>query len=365
MNPLIQLLEQGQSVWLDYIRRGMVMSGELRNLIHADGLRGVTSNPTIFEKAIGESADYDEALKQLLASRPGIRPEAIYELLSVEDIRMAADVLRPVYDETGGRDGYVSLEVSPQLAHDTARSIGEARRLWREVNRPNLMVKIPATREGIPAIESLLSEGINVNITLMFSLSHYEAVAKAFLRGTARAPNPRRIASVASVFVSRIDTAVDALLHKIGTQRALALQGKIAIANAKVIYGSFREIFDGPAFESLRKDGVHSQRVLWGSTGTKNPAYSDVMYVEELIGRDTVNTMPPHTLEAFRDHGRVRGATVEEGLEEAKSRLVELKSLGIDLEAVTDRLQEEGVASFTASLSKLMSTLDRKCLEVA
>jgi len=360
MNPLKELNQHGQSVWMDYISRKMITSGDLRRLIDQDGVTGLTSNPAIFEKAIDESADYDDELKKLLDADAGIQAPAIYEKLSVDDIRMAADTLRPVHDRTRGADGYVSIEVSPRLAKDTEESIREARRLWREVGRPNLMVKIPATREGLPAIESLLAEGININITLMFSLAHYEAVARAFLRGAQRCPDARRLASVASIFVSRVDTAVDAALDSIGTPEALALRGKIAIANARMIYQKFREIFHGAPFAELRRRDVRVQRVLWGSTGTKNPAYSDVLYVEELIGPETINTMPLQTLSAFRDHGRARGNTAEEEVEAARSYLARLKGLGVDLDMITEKLQEDGVSAFNASLDKLLANLDKK-----
>jgi transaldolase len=360
MDPLKQLQEVGQSVWIDYIRRDFIRGGELARLIDQDGLAGITSNPTIFEKAIDESTDYDDSLRSLLERVPGIDAARIYEALSIEDIRMAADVLRPVYDHTGGSDGFVSIEVSPYLSRDTEGSIAEARRLWQEVARPNLMVKIPATREGIPAIEACLAEGININITLMFSLAHYQAVAGAFLRGAMRCAHPQTLRSVASVFVSRIDTMIDHELESNGAPEALSLRGKVAIANAKVIYREFRKIFHGEQFAKLRERGVPVQRVLWGSTGTKNPAYSDVLYIEELIGPDTINTMPLKTIDAFRDHGRVRGATVQEGLKVAQSNLDLLKRLGIDLETATETLQQEGLAAFAASLDKLFASIERK-----
>jgi len=307
MNPLKQLQQCGQSVWMDYISRRMITSGDLGRLVDQDGVTGLTSNPAIFEKAIDESADYDIDLSKSIDADASIQALAIYEKLSVDDIRMAADILRPVHERTLGADGYLSIEVSPYLAKNTEESVNEARRLWREVGRPNLMVKIPATSEGIPAMESLLVDGININITLMFSLAHYEAVAGAFLRGAARCRDARRLASVASIFVSRVDTVVDAALHSIGTPEALALRGRVAIANARMIYQRFREIFHGAPFAELRRRDVRVQRVLWGSIGTKNPAYSDVLYVEELIGPETISTVPLQTVNAFRDHGRVRG----------------------------------------------------------
>lgn len=355
MDPLKQLQEYGQSVWIDYLRRDFIVKGELSRMINDDGLAGITTNPTIFEKAINESADYDEALTKLLDANPHIDAATVYEKLSVEDIRMAADVLRPVYDRRRGSDGFVSIEVSPYLSRDTEGTIAEARRLWREVDRPNVMVKIPATAEGIPAIEACLADGININITLMFSLAHYRAVAEAFLRGAARCPHPETLSSVASVFVSRIDTVIDRDLQSIGTPAALDLRGKVAIANAKVIYNEFRNIFDGERFAKLRDRGVRVQRVLWGSTATKNPAYSDVLYVEELIGPQTINTMPLKTLSAFRDHGRVRGETVQDGLELAQSQLDLLRNLNIDLDAATEKLQQEGLTGFSASLDKLLN----------
>lgn len=360
MNPLHQLQDHGQSIWLDYVRRKLITSGELRQLVEVDGLTGVTSNPTIFEKAIDESTDYDAELRTLLEADPRAATAEIYEKLMVHDIQMAADVLRPVYDDTSGADGYVSIEVSPKLARVTAESITEARRLWKEVGRPNLMVKIPATPEGIPAIQALLADGININITLMFSLAHYEAVAAAFLAGAAQCANRRRLASVASIFVSRVDSKVDRALENIGTPEALALRGRIAIANAKIIYRRFRQIFYDGRFKELGSAGLRRQRVLWGSTGTKNPAYSDVLYIEELIGEDTINTVPVPTLNAFREHGRVRGVTITEGVEQAEADLEHLKGLGIDLDAVTEELQNEGVASFSASMEKLLASLEKK-----
>ena len=357
----IELVHQsGQSMWLDFISRSLITSGELGLMVEQGGLTGVTSNPAIFEKAIDGGHDYDESISRILSAEPRLTAYELYERLSVEDVRMAADVLRGVYDHTHGADGFVSIEVSPYLAHDTRASISDATRLWEGVGRPNLMVKIPATAEGIPAIEELLAQGVNVNVTLMFSLEHYNAVASAFLRGIERAPDPMRVASVASVFVSRVDTAVDHALGEIGTPEALALRGKVAIANAKVIYARFRERFYSARFAALRSRGVRVQRVLWGSTGTKNPEYSDGFYVEELIGPDTIDTVPPATLQAFREHGRVRGLTLDEGLSESKRILNQLSNLGINLSAITQQLQIAGVAAFSASLNKLLSTIQAK-----
>ena len=359
MNPLRELQRYGQSVWLDYIRRSLITGGELERLVREDGLRGVTSNPTIFDKAISGSSDYDDAIGRAIDNDPDISEKLLFEAIAVEDIQLAADILRPVYDETDGRDGFVSMEVSPLLAHDTKATIEEAHRLWKRVSRPNLMIKVPATREGIPAIESLISDGINVNITLMFSMAHYEAVAKAYIRGLERAEKPERIASVASFFVSRVDTAVDRILDEIGTPEALSLKGRIAIANAKNVYRRFREIFYGDGFSRLQKKGARVQRPLWASTGTKNPLYSDVLYVESLIGEDTVNTLPPATLNAFRDHGKV-APTLTQGMDEALDALEALKKIKVSLEEITERLQEDGVRSFAASFDKLMDSLKEK-----
>ena len=369
MNPLEQLLQCGQSVWLDSISRDLIKSGQLQRLVTGDKLHGLTSNPTIFEQAIGHSDAYDNALRQLLRANEKQTEKTLFEALAIEDIRMAADVLRPVYDETHGGDGYVSLEVSPHLARDTGGSIAEAKRLWQAVERPNLMIKIPGTHEGIPAIEQLISEGINVNVTLMFSLRHYDAVARAYITGLERrdaySPGGNKIwpVSVASFFVSRVDNVIDPMLEKIGTQEALALRGKIAIANAKLAYQRFRETFYGEPFDSWRKKGVHVQRPLWASTSTKNPAYSDVLYVEELVGPDTVNTLPLKTLEAFRDHGRA-SETLGKGLAQAEADVAQLKKLGIDLNAVTEKLQNDGVDSFAASYDKLLASLKKKRQEI-
>ena len=322
MNPLKALHGYGQSVWLDYIRRSLLTSGELARLIEEDGLRGVTSNPAIFEKAITGSTDYAETLKALVAQFR--EAKAIYEQVAIHDIRDAADILRVVYDQSEQRDGYVSFEVSPYLARDTSRTLEEARRLWQAVERPNVLIKVPATPEGIPAIEQLISEGINVNVTLLFALETYERVAEAYISGVrkwaAQGGDVRGIASVASFFISRIDTAIDALLTarlktvKRPAERAMlqSLMGKVAIANGKLTYQRYQEIFKGEGWQFLANKGAQTQRVLWASTSTKNPHYRDVMYIEELIGPDTVNTIPPSTFEAFRDHGRLRASLSEE-----------------------------------------------------
>ncbi|MBN1460134.1 MAG: transaldolase [Armatimonadetes bacterium] len=359
MNPLSQLHQLGQSVWLDYIDRELLVSGKLARLIEEDGVRGVTSNPTIFDKAISSSDTYDEEIRAIISEEPDIDTVTLYERLANSDIQHACDSLRAVYDESEGGDGYVSLEVSPHLARDTGATIVEARRLWSAIDRPNLMIKVPATREGIPAIETLLGEGYNINITLMFSRAHYEAVAQAYLRGIARAPDALRPASVASFFVSRVDTELDQALDEIGTPEALALRGKIAVANSKLVYRRFTEVFHGEECMVLRARGARCQRVLWGSTSTKNPEYSDILYVEELIGPDTVNTMPPATIDAFRDHGEAR-SSVDQGVEEAESHLAKLAELGIDLNEATEELQQEGVKAFADSFDHLLQTIDEK-----
>jgi len=355
-----QLGHYGQSIWLDYISRQIIYSGELKRMVEEDGLSGVTTNPTLFEKAIDGSHDYDRAFERLLAIDSHVDAQTLYERLSIEDVQMAADVLRPVYDHTKGRDGFVSIEVSPYLAHDTPATIVEAQRLWNEVSRPNLMVKIPATQEGIPAIDALLASGINVNITLIFSRRQYEAVMRAFLSGIENAPDPTRTVSVASVFVSRIDTIVDSLLEQMGSPEALGLRGKIGVANAKLIYREFKTVFYSARFAGLRLRRVPVQRVLWGSTGAKNPAYSDVLYVEELIGPDTINAVPPATLHAFKDHGYVRGPTLEEEVTEAEAALNLLSRLGIDLNAIAEKLQTDGVVAFAASMDKVLATINQK-----
>ncbi|MCI4342967.1 MAG: bifunctional transaldolase/phosoglucose isomerase [Thermoplasmata archaeon] len=360
MTRLSDLVAVGQSPWLDYIRRSMLASGELRRMVEVDGITGITINPTIFDKAIAGSEDYDSALQALLAKEPTLSPAQLYERLAVEDVTRAADVLRPVYDRTHGVDGFVSLEVAPGLAHDTAGTIAEGRRLWDAVDRPNLLIKVPATPEGIPAIEELLAQGVNVNITLMFSLAHYEAVAQAYLRGLARTPEPTRLASVASVFVSRIDSAVDKLLDASPAPEAKRLRGKIAIANCRVVYARFLEIFHGLGFAPWIGKGAHPQRPLWASTSTKDPAYRDTLYVEELIGPETVDTIPPATLTAFEDHGVIRRDAVAGGLSEARAELTLAATIGIDLAKVTDDLQVEGVALFSASYDHLLSSLAAK-----
>ncbi|NBB86623.1 MAG: bifunctional transaldolase/phosoglucose isomerase [Bacteroidetes bacterium] len=356
--PTQALRAQGQSMWLDYIRRSLMTSGQLQRLIDEDELRGLTSNPAIFQQAIGGSDEYDDDLEELLEQDPSLDASALYEHLAVEDIQRAADVLRPVYDETGV-DGVVSLEVSPHLARDTKGTIEEGRRLWNAVDRPNLMIKVPATEAGIPAIEQLISEGINVNVTLMFSLDHYEAVANAYIRGLERADDPRGIVSVASFFVSRVARAVDTLLEKSDADVDFN-GGDVAVANARLAYQRFQEIFQGDAFAELRAKGAFVQRPLWASTSTKNPAYSDVRYVEELIGPETVNTIPPQTLDAFRDHGTVRGSTITEDLDEARALMDTLEEMNIDLDEITEDLQEVGVQKFATPFDDMLQTLEDK-----
>ena len=358
MAGMKELHALGQSIWLDYIRRSMIRGGELRELI-SHGLRGLTSNPSIFEKAISGGIEYEDDLRSALQEAPDASASVLFERLAITDIREAADRLRRVYDESDGRDGFVSLEVSPHLAHDSTTTIAEAHRLWKLVGRPNLMIKVPATPEGVTAISELIAAGINVNATLMFSLAHYEVVAHAYLAGLERASDPRRIASVASFFVSRVDGIVDKQLAAIGTAEAGKLRGRAAVANAKMAYQRFLAIFHGSEFEVHRKRGARVQRVLFGSTSTKDPAYSDVKYVEELIGPETVNTVPPETIEAFIDHGRAR-LTLTEDVEGARSALASLGDLGIDLDQVTDDLQTDGVAKFSESFDKLMAALEAK-----
>jgi transaldolase/glucose-6-phosphate isomerase len=363
MNPLKALQEYGQSVWLDYIRRDLITSGELQRLIEEDGLRGMTSNPAIFEKAITGGNYYAESLGALKGQQ--LNAMALYEHLAIRDIQDAADIFRTVYAQTRKRDGYVSLEVSPHLAHDTQKTIDEARRLWKAVDRPNVMIKVPASPEGLPAIEQLISEGINVNVTLLFAQEVYERVAQAYINGlerrAAQGGDLSHVASVASFFISRIDTAIDALVRDrlktapTARERMLlrSIIGKVAIANGKLTYQRYKEIFHGPGWEALASKGAHTQRVLWASTSTKDPKYRDVMYVEELIGPDTVNTMPPATLEAFREHGRVR-PSLEENLDQARDTMEILEQVGISMREVTDKLLVEGVRLFAEPFDKLL-----------
>jgi transaldolase/glucose-6-phosphate isomerase len=364
MNPLKQLEACGQSVWLDYLKRSLIETGELATLIERDGLKGITSNPSIFEKAIGESDEYRGALKQFQAQADhGI--SAIYEHLAIADIRAAADVLRPVYDETHGRDGYISLECSPYLANDTEATVGEALRLWAAVDRPNLMVKVPATPAGIPAIRRLTAHGLNINITLLFSVSVYDQVADAYISGLEdlkqAGGDVSKIGSVASIFVSRIDSAVDKRLEKLSDKKLVdRLRGRAGIANAKLAYIRYQALFSGPRWQSLAKAGARTQRLLWASTSTKNPAYKDTMYVEGLIGRDTVDTIPPATMDAFRDHGEAEQDAIERDSEAAHAAIAELESHGISLKEVTKELVENGVQQFADSFDKLFGAIARQ-----
>jgi transaldolase/glucose-6-phosphate isomerase len=375
-NPLKELLDFGQSVWLDYIRRNLFTTGELARLVNEDGLRGMTSNPAIFEKAIAGSTDYAQELQEL-AKRKDLDAKGVYEQLAIHDIQRAADILKPVYVESKRRDGYVSLEVSPGLAHQTQETIEEARRLWKAVGRENVMIKVPGTVEGIPAFQQLISEGINVNVTLLFAQDVYEHVAEAYIAGLETfakgGGDVSRIASVASFFVSRIDTLVESKIGALlkdttlpADRQALlhSLMGKVAIANAKLAYKSYKNIFAGPRWQALASRGGQTQRVLWASTSTKNPAYRDVLYVEELIGPDTVDTIPPATLDAFRDHGRVR-ESLEEDLAGARRTMDDLVRAGISMKQVTDQLTDEGVKLFEKAFDELLATVEKSVKQQA
>jgi transaldolase len=371
---LWQLTRLGQSVWLDYIRRGILDNGELEQMIREYALRGVTSNPAIFEQAIAGSSDYDSALEGFAGAE--LDAKAAYERLAIDDIQRAADLFRGIYDESNATDGYVSLEVSPELANDTAGTLEEARRLWQAVDRPNVMIKVPGTEAGIPAIEDLLAEGINVNVTLLFSVEMYEKVMDAYLRGLERRAEAgeelSRVASVASFFVSRVDTAVDARLDALAGEAAdterrahiESLRGRAAIANAKLAYARFQEIFGADRFARLRERGAQVQRPLWASTSTKNPAYRDVIYVEELIGPDTVNTVPLATLKAFADHGAAR-RSVDSDLAGAREDLRALSELGIDLDEVTEQVREEGIAKFVDPFRSMLKSVEDKLAALA
>jgi transaldolase len=366
-NPLRGIGNLGQSVWMDFIRRGMIVSGELKRIIDEDGLRGVTSNPSIFDKAIAETDDYNEAI--LALAREGKSAEEMYDALTVEDIRMTADLFRPVYDRLGGRDGFISLEVSPHLARDTDGTIAEARRLWKAVDRPNVLIKVPGTMEGLPAIRRLIGEGVNINVTLLFGLPRYRLVADAYISGledrVSNGGSLQHMASVASFFLSRIDVLVDPMLEKIAAaggrdaEQATSIKGQIAIACAKIASEIHKEIFSSERFRSLASHGAHSQRLLWASTSTKNPEYSDIKYIEPLIGPDTINTMPLETIDAYRDHGNP-APRLDEGIHEAHRLLKVLSGLGIDIDAVTRQLEDEGVNKFIKPYDKLINTLKEK-----
>jgi transaldolase / glucose-6-phosphate isomerase len=368
-NPLKDLRQYGQSVWLDYIRRDLLTSGELKRLIEEDGLRGMTSNPAIFEKAIADSTLYSDIL-QSLKSRTDLDAKGRYEVLAIRDIRDAADFLRPVYDSSKRRDGYVSLEVSPYLARDTEGTLAEARRLWKTVDRENVMIKVPGTAEGIPAFQQLISEGININVTLLFSQEVYKRVAEAYIAGleqlSARGGDVSKIASVASFFISRIDSSVDAIVgerlkaskDQREQEQLKSILGKVAIANGKQTYVGYQKLFSGDRWKALATQGAQTQRVLWASTSTKNPNYRDVLYVEELIGPDTVNTIPPATLDAFRDHGRARPSLTED-VESANRTMETAAKLRISMKEVTDKLTDDGVRLFAEAFDKLLKAVEK------
>ncbi len=369
-NPISDLGRQGQSVWYDSIRRGLLTSGELGRLIAEDGLRGMTSNPAIFEKAIAGSDDYRGVLRRHAAA--GLSPLQIYEAIAVEDIQWAADALLPVHEESRGRDGFVSLEVSPHLAHDTQGTVDEALRLAGDVGRRNLMIKVPGTPAGVPAIERLIGEGVNVNVTLLFARDRYAAAAEAWLKGLEslleKGGDPAAVSSVASFFVSRIDTLIDTriderLAEETDAVRRVALgalKGRAAIANARLAYRHYRGLVAGERWSRLAAAGANPQRLLWASTSVKNPAYRDVLYVEELIGPDTVNTLPEATFDAFRDHGVVE-ATLEKGVDEAREVMAALEGLGISMQQATDQLLEDGVRLFVEPFDKLLAAIETQC----
>ncbi len=362
-----ELLGLGQSIWLDYLRRDL-LTGELKRLIAEDGLMGMTSNPSIFEKAITGSTDYDAAVKKLRTNKE-LDAKGLYEHLAVEDIQGAADILKVVYDQSNGRDGYVSLEVSPYLANDTNGTLEEARRLWKWVNRPNVMIKVPGTRAGIPAIHTLISEGINVNVTLLFAQAVYEQALEAYISGLEaldkKGGEISKVSSVASFFVSRIDTAIDKLLEeKIKSDAVNAaayqnLEGKVAIANAKCAYQRYQEVHKSERWQKLAAKGAKTQRLLWASTGTKNPKYADVLYVEQLIGPDTVNTIPVATYDAFKDHGKL-AETLTADVKQARATMDALAKAGISMEKVTDKLTEEGVKLFSDAFDQLLANVAKK-----
>lgn len=355
--------DYGQSIWLDYIDRNLLVRGGLRELV-AQGLRGVTSNPTIFHKAITGSGDYDDAILDLLQADHEIDDETVAQWLVIQDVQMAADILKPVYISSDGKDGFISLEVSPHIAYDTDATIEAAQKLWRIVDRPNLMIKVPATVPGLPAIQRLIADGINVNVTLLFSVDRYKAVSEAYIRGLSLNTNRAGVASVASFFVSRVDSKVDAALDDIGTPEARQLKGRIAIANSKMAYQHFKASIESPEFKEQGRRGGKPQRTLWASTGTKNPDYSDVLYVEELIGADSVNTVTPETLDAYQAHGEML-ARLEMDVDLAQHDLETLASLGVDLAQITQELEQEGVKKFADSHDQLLAALKDKRIEVS
>lgn len=364
-NPLIQLEKLGQSVWLDFINRNLITSGELRRLIEVDGLSGITSNPAIFEKAISESIDYQHDIKDMLAE--GRDAKAIYEAISLKDLQLAADEFRPLYNETNGEDGYVSMEVDPHLAYNTNGTIEEARRLWNALNRPNVFIKIPATIEGLPAIQQLISEGININVTLLFGLPRYRQVAEAYISGIelmeAKGKDFKPVASVASFFISRIASLVDPIeeefLASHGEQAHFGtfVKGHVAISSAKKAYQMYKELFASERFRKLADKGALKQKLLWASTGTKNPEYSDIKYVEELIGKDTINTIPPATMNAYRDHGLPK-ERIELDLDQAEWVMDVLPELNINIDSITQQLENEGVDKFNKQFDKILLIID-------
>jgi len=362
--PLRKLNAAGQSVWCDNLHRGMITTGGLASMIEHDDLRGITSNPAIFDKAITSTHEYDNLLQQALRHNPAASSRELFFALAIEDIREGADILRPVYDATNGVDGMISLEVSPDLAYDSEATIREAHDLYRRLDRPNVMIKVPATEACLPAIEQLIADGMNINVTLLFSLERYQAVAEAYSRGLERRLEQSQpvdhIASVASFFLSRVDSALDPVL----ANKQPELAGKIAIANAKLAYQHFKEIFEGPRFAALKQAGAQPQRLLWASTGTKNPDYSELLYVETLIGPQTVNTMPPATYKAFQEHGTV-APTLETDVAEAKAQIKSLANLSIDLKTVTDQLEEDGVAIFAKAFDNLLQHIEHKARDLA
>jgi len=365
-NSLQKIQNFGQSIWLDYLDHNLIESGELGRLIKNDGLRGITSNPKIFHDAIAGSDAYDQKIQQLQKESHTIAE--IYEVITVEEVQLAADVLRPLYDESGGKHGFVSLEVNPHLARDTGGTVGEARRLWKAVGRPNIFIKVPGTAEGLPAIKQLISEGLNINVTLLFGLPRYREVAEAYIAGLeqrAAQGQPLENTSVASFFLSRIDVLVDSKLEEMVKQggekgeKAACLRGEVAIASAKQAYQIYKEIFGGERFKKLAAQGARPQRVLWASTSTKNPEYSDIKYVQPLIGPDTINTLPKKTLDAYRDHGKP-AARLEERLEAAYEKHRMLAELGVDIDKVTRQLEEEGIEKFNKPYDETMEALKQK-----
>ncbi len=371
MNPLVQLESAGQSPWLDDLHRDLVRKGDLKRMIEEEGLKGETSNPSIFEKAIGETDEYKDELQALL-SKGQLDDMAIYESLAIEDIKGACDLFRPVYDKAGKNDGFVSLEVSPTLANETAKTVADAQRLWKAVGRENLMVKVPGTKAGVPAIKQLIGEGININVTLLFSIQSYEDVVEAYISGLEQlvknGGDPSRVASVASFFLSRIDSAVDAKVKALDASKqadGAKLKNKVAIAYAKLAYQSYKRLFAGARWDALAAKGAKPQRLLWASTGTKDPSLPPVYYVDALIGRDTVNTMPPATMQAFAKSGTVTKDAIESDLAGAKATLAALETLGISIDQITTELVEDGVKKFVEAFDKLLGGVAKKRRELA